>query len=221
MKLPALALLALLLTTFATAQSNPKFEVFTGYSLEHISACGASQGRNYIFLPCSMIEDGYSSPSNFNGWTASLTRYVYQFVGVTADFTGHYGTTTESGDGTGSAFTSRYSYMFGPAAAFRTKKSGTLFAHALFGGVTNNFGNVPGGGFHSSTPELHSICVDRRRGLRYKCNSTPGSSSSPTRLRTRKRAHRRRTRGRRLPLRHGNRIEVLARCECPRANAFG
>lgn len=116
MKLTVLALVAPLLTTFATAQSDPKFEAFGGYSLEHISACGASQGRNYLFLPCSMIEDGYSSPSNFNGWTASLTHSVYKFVGVTADFTGHYGTTTESGDGVASASTSRYSYMFGPAA---------------------------------------------------------------------------------------------------------
>jgi len=152
MKLAVLALIAPLLTVFAAAQDNPKFELFGGYSLEHISACGASQGRNYFFLPCSMIEDGYSSPSNFNGWTASLTRYVFKFVGVTADLAGHYGTTTESGDGTASAFTSRYSYMFGPAASYRTRSRGTLFAHALFGGVSNNFGNVPGGGFHSSNP---------------------------------------------------------------------
>ncbi len=170
MKPTVLALLALL-TTFATAQSNPKFEVFGGYSLEHISACGASQGRNYLFLPCSMIEDGYSSPSNFNGWTASLTRYVYKFVGVTADFAGHYGTTTESGDGVASAFTSRYSYMFGPAAAFRTKKSGTLFAHALFGGVSNNFGNVPGGGFRSNNPNYTQFAWAVGGGLDV--NATP------------------------------------------------
>jgi hypothetical protein len=152
MKRVVLVLLAPLLTMFASAQSNPKFEVFGGYSLEHISACGASQGRNYLFLPCSMIEDGFSTPDTYNGWTASLTRYFYKFVGVTADFTGHYGTTTESGDGTSSAFTSRYSYMFGPAVALRTKRSGTLFAHALFGGVSNNFGNVPGGAFHGNNP---------------------------------------------------------------------
>ena len=172
MKLAALALFTLLLTTFATAQSNPKLEVFGGYSLEHISACGASQGRNYIFLPCSMIEDGYSTPSNFNGWTASLTRYVYKFVGVTADFTGHYGTTTESGDGTGSAFTSRYSYMFGPAAAFRTKNSGTLFAHALFGGVSNNFGSASGGGaFHSNNPNYTQFAWAVGGG--FDVNATP------------------------------------------------
>jgi hypothetical protein len=170
MKVTALALLALL-TTFATGQSNPKFEVFTGYSLERISACGASQGRNYLFLPCSMIEDGFSTPATYNGWTASLTRYVYKFVGVTADFTGHYGTTTESGDGTASAFTSRYSYMFGPAAAFRTKNSGTLFAHALFGGVSNNFGNVPGGAFHSNNPNYTQFAWAVGGG--FDVNATP------------------------------------------------
>jgi hypothetical protein len=151
-KLTLLALVAPLLTAFATAQNNPKFEVFGGYSLERISACGAPQNMNYIFLPCSMIEDGFSTPAPYNGWTASLTHFVYKFVGVTADFAGHYGTTTESGDGRASAFTSRYSYMVGPVAAFRAKNSGTLFAHALFGGVSNNFGNVPGGGFHSNNP---------------------------------------------------------------------
>jgi hypothetical protein len=152
-KLTVLAFLAPLLATFATAQSNPKLEVFGGFSLEHISACGASQGMNYLFLPCSMIEDGYSSPSNFNGWTTTLTRYVYKFVGVTADFAGHYGTTTQSGDGSASASASRYSYMFGPVAAFRPKSYGALFAHALFGGVSNNFGSASGGGaFHSNNP---------------------------------------------------------------------
>lgn len=34
--------------------------------------------------------------------------------------------------------------MFGPVAAYRKKGSGALFAHALFGGVSNNF-NMEGG----------------------------------------------------------------------------
>ena len=171
MRLMVLALLTPLLTTFAIAQSDPKFEVFTGYSLEHISACGASQGRNYIFLPCSMIEDGFSTPATYNGWTASLTHNIYKLVGVTADFTGHYGTTTESGDGSASAFSSRYSYMFDPAAGFRTKKSGTLFAHALFGAVSNNFGSVPGGSFHSSNPNYTQFAWAVGRG--FDINATP------------------------------------------------
>ena len=124
----------LALSAFASAQEAPRFEVFGGYSLEHISPCGAPGDA---FLTCSQfIETGNSSPANYQGWDASLTRYVFRFIGVTADFSGHYGTTAIRVE---SASVSRFSFMFGPTAAIH-RHAFALFGHALFGGVFNRFG---------------------------------------------------------------------------------
>lgn len=124
----------LALAEFASAQESPRLEVFGGYSLEHISPCGAPGDT---FLTCSQfIETGNSSRANFQGWDASLTRYIFRFVGMTADFSGHYGTTSIRVD---SASVSRLSFMFGPTAAIH-RHAFVLFVHALFGGVFNRFG---------------------------------------------------------------------------------
>jgi len=126
----------------AASQQTSRVEVFGGYSLEHVSACGASGDT---FLTCSQfIETGYSSAANYNGWNASLTAFLYKTLGITADFAGHYGTTVINGDGGPSATTSRYSFMAGPVAALRAR-SFTPFAHALFGGVFNKFGSFATG----------------------------------------------------------------------------
>jgi hypothetical protein len=72
--------------------------------------------------------------SVIGGWNPSVTGYVAKYVGLTTDFSGHYG--SSAGEAT-----SRYSYMFGPVVAFRTQKF-TPFAHALLGGVTENVPDV-------------------------------------------------------------------------------
>jgi hypothetical protein len=124
---------ALLLTLWAcpllNAQEHPKFEIFGGYSLEHISTCGAENAD------CSYSSDGPAAPANFNGWDASFTDYFYKFVGVTADFSGHRGTSEQVNL---PISVSRYSYMFGPVVAARTKEM-SAFAHFLLGGVSNNY----------------------------------------------------------------------------------
>jgi hypothetical protein len=99
-----------------------KGELFGGYSFERIApGCGSD-------YRCG----GTADPStNLNGWTASLTGYFYKSLGVSAQFTGNY-------NGTAALSYSpvhRYTYQFGPAYAFRVR-SARIFAHALFGGVT-------------------------------------------------------------------------------------
>jgi hypothetical protein len=126
--------LFLALSGVSSAQ-EPKIEVFGGYSLEHISACGAPGDT---FLTCSgFIETGNSNPANYNGWNVSATAFAFKFVGFSADFAGHYGTTLIGS--VSPAPTSRYSFMFGPVAAFRGRTF-SPFVHALFGGVFNKFG---------------------------------------------------------------------------------
>lgn len=112
------------------AQNNPRLEVFGGYSLEHISTCA------YYYSGCSYSSDGPASSGNFNGWNVAFTGYLYKFLGLTADFSGHYGNSLQVVPPPVSV--SRYSYLFGPAFAIHADKV-TPFAHALFGGLSNNY----------------------------------------------------------------------------------
>ena len=124
--MPRLRIVLLLVVFFslrslASAQSD-QVELFGGYSLERISpGCGA----NYR---CGAVTAGPTS--DMVGWTTSLTGFVHKSFGLSDQFTGNYGTAALS-----SAGVSRYSYQFGPAYAVRWQRT-SIFAHALFGGVT-------------------------------------------------------------------------------------
>lgn len=81
----------LLYSGHSFGQQSSRTEIFGGYSLERISACGAPGD---VFLTCSgFIETGNSSPATYNGWNASVTTFIHKFVGISGDFGGHYGTT--------------------------------------------------------------------------------------------------------------------------------
>jgi len=101
-------------TSLAVAQI-PKGNAFLGYSY-----ASADLNRN--------------NRSNLNGWEASLEGKVLPFVGIVADFSGHYGTNNFPSSST-TVFNvdgREYNFLFGPrvsapAGRFRP------FAHALFG----------------------------------------------------------------------------------------
>lgn len=111
------------LLSLASAQSD-QVELFGGYSLERIApGCGS----NYR---CGVVTPGPAS--DMSGWTTSLTGFVHRSVGISAQFTGNYGTAALSNSGV-----HRYSYQFGPAYVVRWQHT-SIFADALFGGVTQN-----------------------------------------------------------------------------------
>jgi hypothetical protein len=114
------------LLQLASAQSD-RVELFGGYSLERVApGCGS----NYR---CGASNNNPGPTTNMSGWTTSLTGFVYRSFGISAQFTGNY-------DGTAalsSSSVNRYSYQFGPAYAVRWQRT-SVFAHALFGGVTQN-----------------------------------------------------------------------------------
>jgi hypothetical protein len=105
--------------------STPRVEVFGGYSLLH---------------------DGNASPTSFHGWDASSTTYVNRWLGITADFSGHYSTTNTSflvapGVPAEVRTTQRiHQFMFGPHLAYR-KSRFVPFGQALFG-VNHTGGDV-------------------------------------------------------------------------------
>ncbi len=112
------------LLQLSSAQSD-RVELFGGYSLERIApGCGS----NYR---CGTLTPGPAT--NMSGWTTSLTGFVYRSLGISAQFTGNYNGTAALS----SSSVYRHSYQFGPAYAVRWQRT-SVFAHALFGGVTQN-----------------------------------------------------------------------------------
>jgi opacity protein-like surface antigen len=102
------------------AQDFPKTEVFAGYSYVRMSVA-----QNYH--------------QNFNGWNGSLAFNPNRWVGVVADFSGHYSSDSLS----------NYSFLVGPRFTYRTQSRITPFAHALAGVAREGEGTVslngPGG----------------------------------------------------------------------------
>ncbi len=125
------AFITLLGAVGVQAQDVPKAEIFTGYSYSHIG-------------------NGSNSGINLNGWNASITGNVNSWFGITADFSGHYG----SPQGTS---TNRHSFLFGPKLTYRGADKISAFAHALFGGVRAHRGLTPPGPSGSPLPQLPPV----------------------------------------------------------------
>jgi outer membrane protein with beta-barrel domain len=107
-KLVGLLALVLWATIPAFAQDSSQFDIFGGYSYLHVSPGSGFPG------------------ANTNGWEAQATGNLNEYVGVTADFDGHYGSVFGVGG-------HDYKFLFGPTLSYRADKL-TAFAHVLFGG---------------------------------------------------------------------------------------
>ena len=119
--LAALFLFAIAACAPLRAQEQLKF--FAGYSYlrpsltyDQTSACT---------LSCSPVPDRVTTHPNLNGYEFSATFKILPFLGLTADFSGHYGTATGSSSG------HVQNYLFGPELAFPAKVS--PFVHVLAG----------------------------------------------------------------------------------------
>lgn len=109
------SMLLLALPLFSFAQDNAKAEIFGGYQYLHLNS-GVSGVSGF----------------NLNGWNAALNGYYTHNLGVTADFSGTYGTPNVLGVG---VKTRVYSFLFGPVVRIPNSSHLTPFAHVLFGGT--------------------------------------------------------------------------------------
>ena len=111
----ALALVCMsYLAPVAQAQDTPKVEVFAGYS----------------YMPLKG-PDGH-------GLNVSVTTNLNHRVGLTADFSGHFGTGRFSSQTTGFSDPSRgnirlYNLFYGPRLMIGNRGRATVFGHSLFG----------------------------------------------------------------------------------------
>ena len=101
----------ILLGTSAFAQL-PSGNVFVGYS----------------YLSADLLP---GNRANLNGWNASIEGKILPFIGVVADFSGHYGTQGVPFLET-NADVSQHDFLFGPRVSVSVRKL-RPFAHALFG----------------------------------------------------------------------------------------
>lgn len=120
----------LLFAAVASAQDNPKAEVFGGYSYLRVNPGSGVPGQN------------------FNGGSGSVSFNPNSWLGIVADV----GVYHASIEGTGFNVVS---YTFGPKLAYRKNEKVTPFAQVLLGGAhisasgesENGFAMALGGGF--------------------------------------------------------------------------
>lgn len=134
--------------TMGFAQQVPRLEISGGYSYLHIDSQGVTGSK--LDSACNILSPGLCPPGTFkvhqgfNGWSAAAQVNLNRWLGVKADFTGHYGkplTTSAAAQTflTGLGVTgfppkvSSYTFLFGPVVS---KQIGRYkpFGHALFGG---------------------------------------------------------------------------------------
>ena len=131
-KIVAFACGFLICACAASAQLVPKGNVFVGYSYS----------RADVF-PGSSTFSTATQTGSLNGWEGSLEGKVFPFVGIVADFSGHYGSqdfttgceaipTPPCQPTSANAHANLNSYLFGPRVSFTVGRF-TPFAEALFG----------------------------------------------------------------------------------------
>ncbi|MGA9502787.1 MAG: PDZ domain-containing protein [Terriglobales bacterium] len=141
-------LFLMLLTSSAFAQNFPRAEVFGGYSLLHIDTQGVTGSTldalcNNAFGTGTCPPGSFQVHTNFNGWNGAVQANLNRWVGITGDFSGHYGTPVTISSQAQAILmqngitglppkATSYSYLFGPVTSSRRDRL-TVFAHALFG----------------------------------------------------------------------------------------
>jgi len=116
------------------------FSLFVLVSAGHGQVPSGNVFVGYSYMSAPLVS---SSRTNLNGWNGSVEGKVLPFIGLVADFSGHYGsvplavnpTCTAVIGGTCStlsASTNIYSFLFGPRVSVSVGKV-RPFAHALIG----------------------------------------------------------------------------------------
>ena len=154
------AAVAIFATSLASAQDYPRTEIFGGYSYLHLDTQGISSSSlsalcgGLIGTTCPIT---FKVRPGFNGWEAAGQFNFNRWLGVKADFSGHYGnlisaTLTSAPPIVPLNFSGPdehvYDYLFGPVASHRARRY-TVFAHSLLGGEHVGYGNfvvAPGPG---------------------------------------------------------------------------
>src|SRR5512143_2113781 len=119
-KFIALAMIVLGMTMVAAAQDVPQVEIFGGYSLFHFDDKGLES-------ELQAIDPTLTANRNLHGWNAAVQFNANKWLGIVADFSGHYGNIIESP--VGSVSGNVYNFLFGPQINLRQEKA-NIFVRA-------------------------------------------------------------------------------------------
>jgi opacity protein-like surface antigen len=108
------------------AHAQEQLKLFVGYS--YLRPSMTYDQASTCPLGCPAVPSSVTKHPNLHGYEFSATYKFLPFIGVTADFSGHYGTVTGSSSGHVQTF------LFGPELALPAKVS--PFVHVL-GGVAH------------------------------------------------------------------------------------
>jgi hypothetical protein len=111
----AVLIFATVLPLQALAQDAPRVEIFGGFQYFRANTGLDVQNLDHF---------------NLNGWDASLSGYFNRYLGVTADFSGAYGSPEFQGI---PIHTKQHTFMFGPVLRLPNPTHLTPFVHALGG----------------------------------------------------------------------------------------
>ena len=139
-----LVLLALAAMSVSAAAQD-KIKLFVGYSYLRPSLTYEQQFQCEVILGCPPPPPVFvTTHPNLNGYEFSATYKLNPWLGITGDFSGHYGTV--SGNSSGHVQT----FLFGPEISLPRKVS--PFVHVLVGGAHQAIGSgiTPVTGFSAS-----------------------------------------------------------------------
>ena len=119
-----LATLSIMIPQVSMAQRFEGIEFFGGYSYLRTDLTSP------FVSVTSPAPTGSSSNFGINGWQASITEKATDWLGLTQQFGGNYGTREFS---IGNNHFSTFSILSGPRFSYPGLKGATPFVHALFG----------------------------------------------------------------------------------------
>ena len=120
---PLLGLLVFTMPHVAMAQRFQGLEIFGGYAY-------LKDNLSSTYSPFYLTATPFGNDFGINGWQASVTENATDWLGITQEFGGFYG--TERLQGLDNHF-SMFSILSGPRLSYPRLKGVTPFAHALFG----------------------------------------------------------------------------------------
>lgn len=114
------------------AQDYPQYNVFAGYSYLRTDAQNISSNQTKTSVD--------RSHGNLNGWNGAFTYNFSEYLGVTADFAGNYGTVNYHANDSDNeqAFkvpvdTRIHTFLFGPQVSAELTPKTRLFARVILG----------------------------------------------------------------------------------------
>lgn len=142
----ALALMIFFASSALAQNSNPKIQVFGGYSLVHADTGGLTGSA----LNSDLLQPPgtFSVAHNFSGWNSEVQYNWKPRLGFVVDFAGHYGNPFSSSNEALVLLpdANEYSTMAGPVYTFKARAKFIPFVHALVGAERFHLdaGSIPG-----------------------------------------------------------------------------